>query len=153
MDYQKLGFIIIAISIFLSFLVVSFIVQINKSHEAMCVLPNNMMDQVFQSYIGVSVIIILFVVGFFLVLNEKKEHEKKVEEKQLDKYETLLGYLTDDEKKIVLSVKEQPGITQATLKLRAGFSKSKLSALLIDLEKRNVLVRELKGRTYKVFLK
>ena len=50
-------------------------------------------------------------------------------------------------------VKEQDGITQNTLKLRANMSKAKLSYILQELERRGLVKRIRKGKTLEVHLK
>jgi len=50
-------------------------------------------------------------------------------------------------------VKEQDGITQNTLRLRANFSKAKLSYVLTELEKRGLVRRVPHGKTLEVHLR
>ena len=50
-------------------------------------------------------------------------------------------------------IKEQDGITQNTLKLRANMSKAKLSYILQELERRGLVTRVRKGKTLEVHLK
>ena len=70
-----------------------------------------------------------------------------------DKFEVFLSALDEDEKKVVKAIREQDGITQATLRIRIGLSKTKLSFILSDLEKKGLLTKVVKGRTNQVFLK
>lgn len=46
----------------------------------------------------------------------------------------------------------QEGIEQNTLCLRTGLSKSKVSLVLGAFEKKNIIRREVKGKTYSIFL-
>ena len=50
------------------------------------------------------------------------------------------------------AVKEQDGITQTTLRFRTDLSKAKISQILTDFEKKNLIKREEKGKTYAVYL-
>ena len=60
--------------------------------------------------------------------------------------------LNPDEIQIIHMVKGAEGMTQDSIRLRTGFSKSKVSILVSDLEKSGVLAREKMGRTYKLYL-
>ena len=51
------------------------------------------------------------------------------------------------------AIKEQDGITQNTLRLRVDMSKAKLSYVLQELEKRNLIKRIQKGKTLAIYLK
>ena len=67
------------------------------------------------------------------------------------KFEIILKALNDSEKKVLKEIKEHEGITQNTLKLKANISKSKLSYVLQELEKRNLVKRVKKGKTFQVY--
>lgn len=60
--------------------------------------------------------------------------------------------LSDDEMLIIDMVKDTPGVTQDSLRFRTDFSKSKVSALILNLEKKGIIQREKSGKTYKIFL-
>ena len=60
--------------------------------------------------------------------------------------------LTDDEVAIVDMVRDTPGVTQDSLRFRTDFSKSKVSALILNLEKKGIVQREKTGKTYKIYL-
>ena len=60
--------------------------------------------------------------------------------------------LNDDEMRIIDMVKDTPGLTQDSLRFRTDFSKSKVSALILNLEKKGIVQREKSGKTYKIFL-
>lgn len=66
---------------------------------------------------------------------------------------TILERVLDpDEIQIIRMVKGAEGMTQDSIRLRTGFSKSKVSILVSSLEKSGVLAREKMGRTYKLYL-
>ena len=69
-----------------------------------------------------------------------------------DKFSLLLRPLDDNERKVLIAIKEQEGITQSTLRYRADLSKAKVSQILTDFEKKNLIERKAKGKTYSVFL-
>ncbi len=98
--------------------------------------------------------------GFYLLLFNKTderimkrledEKNKKIED---EKFEIILMALDDFEKKVLKAVKEQDGITQSTLRLRTNMSKAKLSYVLQELEKRNLIKRTPKGKTLEIYLR
>lgn len=63
----------------------------------------------------------------------------------------MLEVLPDDERRILEPIIESPGITQIAVRDRSGFSKSKVSQTVSELEKRGLLYRERQGRTYRVY--
>lgn len=63
----------------------------------------------------------------------------------------LLEMLPEDERTVLEPVIDSPGITQVALRDRSGFSKSKVSQTVSDLEKRGLLYREKQGRTYRIY--
>ena len=69
-----------------------------------------------------------------------------------DKFSLLLRPLDESERKVLVAIKEQEGITQSTLRYRADLSKAKVSQILTDFEKKQLIERKEKGKTYSVFL-
>jgi|TARA_Y100000031_G_C8209425_1_gene380167 hypothetical protein len=69
-----------------------------------------------------------------------------------DKFSLLLRPLDENERKVLVAVKEQEGITQSTLRFRADLSKAKVSQILTNFEKKKLIERKVKGKTYSVFL-
>ena len=65
----------------------------------------------------------------------------------------MLTGLDEDEKKVLTAVKEQDGISQSTLKYRTDLSKTKLSVILSQLEKKGLIAKVKKGKTNDIFLK
>ncbi len=63
----------------------------------------------------------------------------------------VLDVLPEDERRILEPVVASPGVTQIALRDRSGFSKSKVSQTVSDLEARGLLYRERQGRTYRVY--
>ncbi|MBU7015585.1 MAG: hypothetical protein HXS52_14565 [Theionarchaea archaeon] len=71
----------------------------------------------------------------------------------IDRSMNVLGRaLGDDEMMIVSLIRDSVGITQDSVRFRTGFSKSKVSALVLELEKKGIIQRERSGKTYKLFL-
>lgn len=123
--------------------------------------PHALLNQlVFPTYIILILLVSLLSLGFYLIFFEKSEKailkeikEVKKKEKADEKFRVLLSALNDEEKKVMKAVKEQEGIMQSTLRFRTDMSKSKLSAVLKGLEKKNLVKRVQKGKTKLVFLK
>ncbi len=119
-------------------------------------------------YISITFLVVVILLGLYIIFYKDKEKKiveeyqdkitkrlediKKTEIKE-DKFEVFLSALDEDEKKAVRAIREQDGITQATLRIRTGLSKTKLSFILSDLEKKGILTKVAKGRTNQVFLK
>ncbi|OGZ64910.1 MAG: hypothetical protein A2730_03745 [Candidatus Staskawiczbacteria bacterium RIFCSPHIGHO2_01_FULL_39_25] len=101
----------------------------------------------------------LFALAFYLLVFStgeeaivqrlERDTNKKLSE---SKFELFLKGLDDDEKKVVKAVHEQSGITQHTLRLRTNLSKAKVSLIITELERRSIVKRERKNKTFAVFL-
>ncbi len=109
---------------------------------------------------GIGIVILAVLLGLYLIRTEQNQkriltqlEQKHRELGKDDRRTMLLDLLTADERKVMEAVLGQPGISQATLRLRTGMSKPKLSMLLKTLEERGVIVKEESGRTNTVHLK
>ena len=68
------------------------------------------------------------------------------------KFDLVLKGMDENEKKVLKAIKEQTGITQSTLKFRTDLSKAKISQVLTDFEKKDLVRREEKGKTFELYL-
>jgi uncharacterized membrane protein len=110
--------------------------------------------------LGVALAASIAALGIYLIFFERSQREiisalgkqKQMKLKE-EKFGILLKGLGKDEQKVIKAVKEQDGITQHTLRLRADMHKSKLSIVLDGLEKKGLIKRVAKGKTKQVFLK
>jgi uncharacterized membrane protein len=98
--------------------------------------------------------------GIYLVVFNKSEEAilerleaEKERELAQERLAIMLQALDENEKKILEAVADEQGITQRSLRHRTGLSKAKISQVLSSFEKRDLIEREAKGRTYAVFLK
>ena len=66
--------------------------------------------------------------------------------------DVVWGILNENEKRVMEEVVKSPGVTQDSLVHRLGYSKAKLSILLNDLEKKDLVMREKLGRTNSILL-
>lgn len=69
-----------------------------------------------------------------------------------DELEIIKCALSDDEKAVLDEVRRAGEITQDSLRFRLEWSKAKLSRILTNLDKMNIIQRERVGKTYNVFL-
>ncbi|GBE55237.1 MAG TPA: hypothetical protein ENH28_05190 [Euryarchaeota archaeon] len=67
-------------------------------------------------------------------------------------YKILEKALNEDEAIVIDIIRNNEGVTQDSLRFRTGFSKSKVSAIMLNLEKKEIITRERLGRTYKIFI-
>ena len=183
MNNKKIGMVIIVLAIAMSLIGVYFRTKLVESYNSnidtmdhssktcgkdinSC--PHLKINQLlWPTVIWVVILVLIILVGFFLIFFEKsqeilQENQERIVKtleqttKQKDsseKFELILSGLDEDEKKAMRAVREQDGITQATLRIRTGLSKTKLSVTLSGLEKKELIKKVVKGRTNQVFLK
>jgi len=191
METKRLGFLILGMSIALSFVMFNFMGSLNAQGQQLHCNPTQECQQI-NSVLGVSHIAIgllsfIFALGFYLlffnkdekeifekyginnnqnannnIINNQKNNNPINNENNFgnnmknnnynDKFSLLLRPLDDNERKVLIAIKEQEGITQSTLRYRADLSKAKVSQILTDFEKKNLIERKAKGKTYSVFL-
>jgi len=176
MEHKKLGIILIAVSLVFTLAIVIFKIQINTlTNEVMiatggsCIENGKCLHQQsdLPTYIGIIITALTLALGFYLIFFEKARqhlekqqkaiiqtlHQTKKKQDADEKFEFLLKALNQDEQKIMKAVKEQDGIEQSTLRIRAGLSKAKLSILLTELEKKNLIAKVPFGKKNKIHLK
>ncbi len=166
MENKKLGFLIIGITVVLGFIIFSYMGKLNVQEQENNCNPTERCQQISSlfglSHIAIGFLSFIFALGFYLLFFNKSEakisdalktiKEEKIEKTDEDMFNLLLRPLDENERKVMVSIKEQEGITQSTLKYRANLSKAKVSQILTDFEKKNLIVREAKGKTYELFL-
>jgi uncharacterized membrane protein len=72
--------------------------------------------------------------------------------RKVDELEIIKRALSKDEKAILDEIRRAGEITQDSLRFRLDWSKAKLSRILTNLDKMNLIQRERVGKTYNVFL-
>lgn len=82
-------------------------------------------------------------VAAFIVLTPQSQASTKVV--------AVSKVLSADEKAVLAEVEKAGEITQDSLRFRLGWSKAKLSAVLSNLDRMNLVQRERQGKTYNVF--
>lgn len=103
---------------------------------------------------------LIVVIAVLLIRKRRKvKAQKKIAGKSGSKptkhaHEDVSSHLKDDEKQIVNVLKQRDGqCEQGTLRVVTGIPKATLSRLLMELEARNVVYKEKKGKKNIVFLK
>ncbi len=163
MENKKLGFIILSFSILGGILALGFMGILGRQTSALQCYPTTECQRV-ESLIGLShmaVGLISFIgaLGIYLLFFSTSEEAilKRLEEEknmkiEQDKFELVIKALDDNEKRVLKAIKEQEGITQSTLRFRTDLSKAKISQILTNFEKKHLIKREVKGKTYAVYL-
>lgn len=163
MENKKLGIVILSISVAAAMLAFGFMGVLGKQTAALQCYPTNECQRVESllglSHIAVGLISFIGALGIYLLFFSTGEEailKRLEEEKQMkleeDKFGLVLKAMDENEQKVLKAIKEQEGITQSTLKFRTDLSKSKVSQILTDFEKKHLIKRELKGKTYSVHL-
>ena len=175
-NHKSLGSILIGIAIIFLISLIIFKLQINnlthtlmKESSGSCIQNGKCIFE--QSdlpiYIGIAIIFVTFALGLYLIFFERtKEKTEKIHKEIVDtlketkqknnedeKFEFLLKALNEEEKKVMKAVKEQEGVEQSTLRIRTDLSKTKLSVVLSELEKKDLLKKVPQGKKNKVYLK
>ena len=117
-----------------------------------------MMNNYQQDYtvpILLSLVVALMVgviISLWLKPATKTEAPAPAPEAKIDELEIIKRALSEDEKLVVDEIRRAREITQDSLRFRLEWSKAKLSRILTNLDKLNIIQRERLGKTYKVFL-
>lgn len=163
METKKLGYIILSFSVVATILAVLFIGTLGKQTTALQCYPTNECQRVESlmglSHIAVGLISFIGALGIYLLFFShgeeailKRLEEEKNKKLDEDKFTLMTKSMDENEKKVLVAIREQEGITQSTLKFRADLSKGKISQILTDFEKKHLIKRAQKGKTYQVFM-
>ncbi len=163
MDNKKIGIIILIITVLLGFVMFSFINRLYATSQELGCFPNEKCNIVERSlslsHVAVGILSFALALGFYLIFFNKSEkailerlgNDERIKSKE-ERFSILLKGLDDFEKKIINVVREEPGITQNTLTLKTNLSKAKISQVLTGLEKKNLIKRIQKKKTFAVYL-
>jgi len=83
----------------------------------------------------------------------KETRRQGKEEKGEERFAIILKALSPEERLAMQKVREQDGITQTTLMLRTDLSKTKLSFVLSDLEKKGLIKKVREGKINRIHIK
>ena len=174
MEHQKVGFVIIAFTVLLAVVLSVYRVELEKSilskviskegsqclHEGN-ICPYEELDSLtLPTYLAIAVLVLMFGIGVYFSFFDKSQErvnqlatQLKEKEKQEIKKETAFSVLNKDEQRIVKAIAEQDGIPQTTLKYRVGMSKTKLSLMLKELDKRGMISKKKREKLIAFILK
>lgn len=164
MENKKLGILLISIAIIVGVVIFYYNSQLtDQAQEAGCYSDPDCLpieQNLSLTHIAIGIFSFILALGFYLLFFNKTDEKimRRLEEEKerkigKEKFEYILKGLDSYEKKVMKIIREQDGITQSTLRIRADMSKAKLSYVLSDLEKRNLIKRVQKGKTLAIFLK
>ena len=101
-----------------------------------------------QRNLNITAIFLAFIAGFAIWLLIRGKNE--VTAKSLNELEILKRALSKDEKLILNEIQKAGEITQDSLRFRLDWSKAKVSAILLQLDRMNIIQRQRQGKTYNV---
>ena len=147
---KQYGIVLIAISIFLFFVITAFtlhIVQLNQYLHEDCNLPENICpfntSMPSESIIGYVIDVALGIFGLYMFFTgPRAESVKQVSTKGLE----------PDDKKLLDLVSAQGAIFQSELVEKSGLNKVKVTRILDKLEARGLVERKRRGMTNVVIL-
>ena len=104
--------------------------------------------------IGLSSFVLGSSLVYLLLVDKNNESQTKISLVK-EKWDKLLGELSDSDEKVIVRIVIDDGgtIFQSQLVEKSGFSKSKVSLILDKLEARRILERKRRGMTNVVVLK
>ncbi|MFQ5800501.1 MAG: helix-turn-helix transcriptional regulator [Candidatus Hydrothermarchaeales archaeon] len=109
-------------------------------------------DSVFVHYLMTLSFLGGMVVGILFFLWSRPRLEVATDSVIKRNIEVLKKAMGNDEKLLIDMISDSEGVTQDSIRFKTGFSKSKVSALISEMEKKDIVVREKLGRTYKIFI-
>lgn len=164
MNNKNIGIVFLVISVIIIIILINLMSNLNTEAKDLGCFNNEECLKIESTlnitHIAFGVIGFILALGFYLIFFSKTEEgilkqlkENKESSLKEEKFNLILKGLDTYEKKVMKAVKEQEGITQNTLRIRTDMSKAKLSYVLQDLEKRELIKRVKKGKTLAVYLK
>ena len=164
MNNKRLGIVILSIGVIIAVLLVSLIGRYNQAIIDEGCFPTERCqkigDSLSISHFSFGVIGAIMALGFYLLFFSKSEetllkslNEEKQTRNKEDRFNILLKALDPFEQRILKVIKDQEGITQNTLRIKADLSKAKTSYVVNDLEDKGLIKRVKKGKTFSIYLK
>lgn len=164
MDKRKIGVAIVVIALILGAVLVNLITDSsNLAEEKSCFQDNEcsaISYTLSASHLGIGIIFALAALGLYLIIFSRTEErllrqleQQKQQLSREDKLKIVALLLSENEKKIFSTILENEGITQNMLRIKTDLSKATVSQILADFERKSIIKKESKGKTYALFLK
>jgi len=156
MRSKQIGFIIIGLSILLLVVMVSFIKDLQTTIRGQCGCEPGFCPMEhslpIQGYLGISLVIVVGVIGAILIYIDKKTERLVV--KKSERIQKMLKTLKEDQKKIYYLIESSEGaIFQSEIVEKTDFSKVKVSRILDKLEGKGLVIRRRRGMSNVIILK
>ncbi len=164
MDKRKIGGTIVVITLLLGIVLINLVADSSTiAKEKGCFQSkecSSLSYTLSASHLGIGILFALLSLGIYLVIfgkTEEKLLQQLEQQKQSltreEKLKIVALLLSENEKKVFNTVLEHEGITQNMIRIKTDLSKATISQILADFEKKNIIKKESKGKTYAVFLK
>lgn len=164
MNNKKVGVVIVVLGLLVGVVLLVILSQLRGNQIELGCVPESQDCLSIESslsitHLAVGVITGLMSLGFYLIFFSRGEEAilRRLEEEKKrklgeEKFGILLRGFDENEQAVLKTIKDQPGIEQNTLKLKTGLSKAKISQILNDFEKKRLIRRVAKNKTYSVYL-
>ena len=163
MNNKRLGVILLILGIVVAAIILNLMNNYNNTVRAEgCYLTDHckrMESTLSVTHFAFGVVGFIIGLGFYLLFFTKEEaildmlQQEKGQKIKDNKFNILMQALDPSEQKVLQSIKDQEGITQNTLLLKTGLSKAKISYVVNDLEKRDLITRVKKNKTFAIYMK
>lgn len=177
MNQKQLGLVLIIVGVVLALLVLILKLQIDNVYIAdyseehgTCITPEGTClhtQTLVYSFIAWGISLAVLLLGIYLFFFDTTQ-QRLLEQNAMiaealkaarkktgtqEKFDSFLAGFSEDEQNVLRAVHAQDGILQSTLRFRTSLSKSMLSHVLAELERKNIVARKPKGKSKEVFLK
>ena len=164
MERKKLGLIVLSFSLLVGLVLYTLISQLQAQSVALgCSASADCLrvDQSLNfSHIAVGLVVALFSFGVYLLTFHRGSDEilarldaAALADTRTLRLDTIMKVLDPAPAKILSSIVSSEGITQHMLVVRTGFSKALVSQIVSDFERKGLLYREVRGKSYALYLK
>jgi uncharacterized membrane protein len=161
MRSKTIGMLVIGLSVLVGLFVLSYTRDTKEQEDTSCFKSEcaGVYSSLNTAHLGLGVLIALLSLGVYLVffsrgeqaLLDYIEHEKSTLNHE-DKLKIVHMMLDENEQKVFDAIRGHEGITQQMIRIKTSLSRSTVSEILSGFEKKHLISRVDKGKTYSVFL-
>jgi uncharacterized membrane protein len=161
MRSKTIGLLVIGFSVLVGLFVLSYTRDTERQEETGCFKQEcaGVYSTFNTAHLGLGLLIALLSLGVYLVFFSRGEQalldyieNKKSTLDHDEKLKIVHMMLDENEQKVFDAIRDQEGITQQMIRIRTNLSKSTVSEILSTFEKKHLISRVDKGKTYSVFL-